>query len=108
MDVSKPWHQNYTPEPIDVSHVNIIDALISNGVPDWTRFGSEFKIKTIEADRISQAELRQCLIGLRSPLVTYDYDLWYHSIDDVHMTDVDGFWCVVLMPWLRDVHTVRG
>lgn len=84
MDVSKPWHQNYTPEPIDVSHVNIIDVLISNGVPDWTRFGSEFKIKTIEADRISQAELRRCLIGLRSPLVTYDYDLWYHNIGELY------------------------
>ena len=83
-DVSRPWYQNCIAEPIEQSHVNIIDVLITDGVPNWARFGLDAQVNMTESEQIEAGVMRKCLSGLRSPLVTNDYDLWYHNIGELH------------------------
>ena len=83
-DSSKPWYRNCFIDPIPLAHVYIIDALVSEGVPNWSRFGDDVEAIMTETDRIEHSVLRTCLGGFRSPLVTYDYDLWYHNLSELN------------------------
>lgn len=83
-NLSVPWHTSAPQESFRMDDIGTINMLIGNGSPDWSRLRMEVELTTTESDRIRPADLHNCLIGFRSPLVTYDYDLWYHNLSELN------------------------
>lgn len=83
-DSSVSWYTSSPREVIRMDDVGIINMLVGNGVPDWSCMKTEVDVTTVESDRIRPADLHNALIGFRSPLVTYDYDLWFHNVSELN------------------------